>query len=82
MVENEKMKKKIKITVKTKKKTNNNNSLTTAAVEENARDEVTTDMLLVKNMRQMFQEVDKEQEGSFIHGSMQRLSNKWKKLVL
>jgi hypothetical protein len=48
--------------------------------EENARD--VAHMLLVKALKQEFEKTDRLQGGSFIHGSMGRLSaNMWKELI-
>jgi hypothetical protein len=53
------------------------NSLTA----ENARDEV-AHTLLVKALKQEFEAVDRLQGGSFIHGSMGRLSaDMWKEVI-
>jgi hypothetical protein len=54
-----------------------NNSLTA----ENAREEV-AHMLLVKALKQEFEAVDRLQGGSFILGSMGRLSSSmWKEVI-
>ena len=48
---------------------------------ENAREEV-AHMLLVKALKQEFEAVDRLQGGSFIHGSMGRLSaDMWKEVI-
>jgi hypothetical protein len=79
------MRRKIIMTNNDKKKKKNraaaadrrNNSLTA----ENAREEV-AHMLLVKALKQEFEAVDRLQGGSFIHGSMGRLSaDMWKEVI-
>jgi hypothetical protein len=66
MTNNDKKKKKKKRAAAADRR---NNSLTA----ENAREEV-AHMLLVKALKQEFEAVDRLQGGSFIHGSMGRLS--------